>query len=191
MVHQKWRESFLKASHVTRTRYAHQVTAATLHILTTKAYEKRSIEKKTISDFKTWRKDKESQYPQFYFWSQTLKLQLLVMSFIRSIRSGDFNLYKTTISLLMPWFFAFNHTHHARWLSVHLCDMLQLQETNTQVFCHFNEGHFVAAKSKGAFSSLGINMLKSRIANVLKEMGVRLCFNSDQFFIQTRFNGLR
>ena len=149
-------ESFLNASHVTRTRYAHQVTAATLHILMTKTYEKHSIEKKTISDFKTWRKDKESQYPQFYFWSQTLKLQLLVMSFIRSIRSGDFNLYKTTISLLMPWFFAFNHTHHARWLSVHLCDMLQLQETNPEVFHHFNEGHFVVAKSKHPFSSLGI-----------------------------------
>ena len=58
-------ESFLNASHVTRTKYAHQVTAATLHILMTKAYEKHSIEKKTISDFKTWRKDKESWYPQF------------------------------------------------------------------------------------------------------------------------------
>ena len=117
-------ESFLNASHVTRARYAHQITAATLHILMTTAYEKHSIEKKTISDFKTWRKDKESQYPQFCFWSQTLKLQLLVMSCIRSIRSGDFNLYKTTVSLFMPWFFAFNHAHYARWLSVHLCDML-------------------------------------------------------------------
>ena len=86
-------ESFLNASHVTRTRYSHQVTAATLRILVTKTYGKHSIEKKTISDFKTWRKDKESQYPQFYFWSQTPKLQLLVMSFIRSICSGDFNLY--------------------------------------------------------------------------------------------------
>ena len=54
-------ESFLNTSHVTRTRYAHQVTAATLHILMTKAYEKHSVEKNTISDFKTWRKDKESQ----------------------------------------------------------------------------------------------------------------------------------
>ena len=150
-------ESFLNASHITRTRYTHQVTAATLHILMTKAYEKHSIEKKIISDFKTWRKDEESQYLQFYFWSQTLKLQLLVMSFIRSIRSGDFNLYKTTISLLMPWFFAFNHTHYARLLSVHLCDMLQLQETNPEVFRHFNEGHFVVAKSKCAFSSLDID----------------------------------
>ena len=69
--------------------------------------------------------------------------------------------------------------------------MLQLQETNPEDFRHFNEGHFVVAKSKRAFSSLGMTMLMSRITNVLKEMGVRLCFNSDQVFIQTRFNGLR
>ena len=44
-------ESFLNASHVMRTRYAHQVTVATLHILMIKAYEKHSLEKKTISNF--------------------------------------------------------------------------------------------------------------------------------------------
>ena len=56
-------ESFLNASHVMKTRYAHQLTPATLHILMTKAYEKHSTEKKTISNFKPWKKDKESQYP--------------------------------------------------------------------------------------------------------------------------------
>ena len=38
---------------------------------------------------------------------------------------------------------------------------------------------------------LASTILMSRITNKLKETGVRLCFNSDQFFIQTRFNGLR
>ena len=76
------------------------------------------------------------------------------MSLIRSIRSENFNLYETTISLLLPWFLALNHPHYARWLSVHVCDMLQLQETNPEVLNHFNEGHFVVAKSKHAFSSL-------------------------------------
>ena len=57
----------------------------------------------------------------------------------------------------MPWFFAFSHTHYARWLSVHLCAMLQLQETNLEVFRHFSEGHSVVTKFKCAFSSLGID----------------------------------
>ena len=35
--------------------------------------------------------------------------------------------------------------------------MLQLQETNPEIFCHFNEGHFVVVKSKRTFSSLGID----------------------------------
>ena len=33
-------ESFLKASHVTRTRHAHQVTVCALHILLRKAYDR-------------------------------------------------------------------------------------------------------------------------------------------------------
>ena len=47
-------ESFLSAGDVTRTRYAHQVTAATLHILMTKAYQKDLIEVENTPDFKTW-----------------------------------------------------------------------------------------------------------------------------------------
>ena len=57
----------------------------------------------------------------------------------------------------MLWLFAFNHTHYARWLSVHLCDMLQLQEIISEVFRHFDEGHFVLAKSKRTFSSFSID----------------------------------
>ena len=145
----------MEASHVTRTRYAHQVTAATLHILMTKAYEKQLIEGENNLDFNTWRKDRESKYPQFYYWSQTLRLQLLVMSFIRSIRSGESiqDNYRSSFAMA----FRFQPSHYFRWLSVHLCDMLQLQEINPDILNHFNEEHYVVTKSKRAFSSIGID----------------------------------
>ena len=123
----------------------------------TKAYEKQSIEDGNNLNFATWRRERESQFPQFYYWSQTLRFQLLVMSFVRSIQTGDFALYKTAIAQLLPWFFAFNHTHYARWLSVHLCDMEELEKTNSDVLNHFKQGHFVVTKSKRAFSSIGID----------------------------------
>ena len=43
-------ESFLKASHVTRTRHAHQVTVCALHILLRKAYD-RAVTKYLIEYF--------------------------------------------------------------------------------------------------------------------------------------------
>ena len=167
-------ESSLDACHFTRTRYAHQATAETLHILMKKAYEKQIIRDNNAVNFNEWRKDRESKYPQFYYWSQALRLQLLVMSFVRSIRSGNFNLYKETITLLLPCFFAFNHTHYARWLSVHLCDMLQLQETNPDVFHHFNMGYFVVSKTKRAFSSLEIDHAREQNNKCVKGDGGKI-----------------
>lgn len=150
-------QSFLHASHVSKTRYAHQVTAATLNILMRKAYQDYISSDENHEDFKIWKEKKEGEFPQFQYWSLILKLQCIVLMFVRSIRSGDFELYKRTINNLLPWFFAFDHVNYARWLSVHLCDMLQLQETNQDIFQHFNEGHFVVSKSKRAFSTIGID----------------------------------
>ena len=79
----------------------------------------------------------------------------------------------------MPWFFAFNHTHYARWLS---CDMLQLQETNPEVFCHFNEGHFVVAISKCAFSSLGIDHAHEQNNKCVKIDGGTFVFQFQSIF---------
>ena len=83
-----------------------------------------------------------------WFWSMTLDLQLKVLLFVRSIRSSDFKLYKQAIKNLLPWFFALDHIHYARWLSVHLCDMLKLNETSPDVSTYFERGMFVVSKTK-------------------------------------------
>ena len=56
----------------------------------------------------------------------------------------------------MPWFFALNHTHYARWVSVHLNDMLALEEADQEVAKEFERGSFVVGKTKHKFSSLAI-----------------------------------
>ena len=76
----------------------------------------------------------------------------------------------------MSRFSAFNYTHYARWSSVHLCDMLQLQETNPEVFCHFNEDHFVVAKSKHTSSSFGIDHAHEQNNKCVKEDGGTFVF---------------
>lgn len=117
----------------------------------------------------------EKKHPQFQYWSITLKFQLSVMIFVKSIRSADFQLYKTSINNLLPWFFALDHVHYARWLSVHLCDMIQLQHTNPAVLLRFNEGNFVICKSKRAFSSIGIDHAHEQNNKCVKGDGGMLC----------------
>ena len=82
------------ASHVSRTRHAHQVTAAALYTLLQNAYSSYVEEHNDLADnFDEWRHLKEDENPQFKFWSLTLEIQLSVLVFVRSLREGDFHLY--------------------------------------------------------------------------------------------------
>ena len=107
--------------------------------------------------FDDWEADCEQLHSQFKFWSLTLKLELLVLIFVRSIRMKNFKLYKESIKSLLPWFFALDYTNYSRWLSMHLVDMFQLEEINTDIATPFKNGMFVVNKIRRKFSSIGID----------------------------------
>ena len=122
------------------------------------AYDDYTIKnEKELNSFDDCRADCERLYPQFKFWSLTLKLELLVLSFVRSIRMGSFRSYKESIKSLLPWFFALDHTNYSRWLSVLLVDMFQLEEINTDIATAFKNDMFVENKTRRKFSSIGID----------------------------------
>ncbi len=153
-------ESFEDVSHVTKTRYAHHVTAAALHILQTQAYELYSNESNDdVLSMEEWIKQQESIHPQFKYWNTALQLELLAFIFVRSIREGKFLLYLQTIKEILPWFFALDHVHYARWLSVHLCDMSSLHVTHPTVYKEFLDGKFVGHKSRKSFSGLATDQI--------------------------------
>ena len=60
--------------------------------------------------------------------------------------------------------------------------MLQLQETNAEVFRHFNEGHLVVAKYKRAFSSLGIDHAHEQNNKCVKGDGGTFVFQFQSIF---------
>ena len=112
-------DAFLRASHVGRTKHAHQVTAAALHILQHKAYDtyksKVTAGNQESLDFEAWYNQQLLKCPQFQYWMITLNLELCVLMFTCSQRESNFTLYLDTLSELVGWFFA---THYARWLPV-------------------------------------------------------------------------
>ena len=52
---------------------------------------------------------------RLYFRYTTLQLELLVLTFIKSLRTGNFTLYVDNLTKLVPWFFILHHTNYARW----------------------------------------------------------------------------
>ena len=77
-------ESFLKASHVTRTHHAHQVTACALCILLKKAYGGyvANNSEESTDTFSTWCERQKAESPQFMYWHTSLKLKLLSFTFV-------------------------------------------------------------------------------------------------------------
>ena len=155
-------DSFHKASHVGRTRHAHQVNASSLAILLHQAYEQQYLVHQANDEGEPlleeeWQKQQCEASPLFKYWHQILQLELLILVFIRSIRTADFPLYIEAITQLLPWFFALDHIHYARWLSVHVRDMTTLPVKHPTVAAHFEGGHFVIHKTVKHYSAIAID----------------------------------
>lgn len=97
-------ESFLNASHVTRTRHAHQVSASSLYISLKKAYDAYVTSNTEVSaeNFSAWCARRRSESPQFLYWHMSLELELLVLSFVLSLLTGDFELYMDALAKVTP-----------------------------------------------------------------------------------------
>ena len=151
---------FLHASHVTRTRRAHQITASSLYILLKKAfleYQGRLEDENAQLSFEDWCSNKSVHHPQFKFWFLVLQIELAIMIFIRAVREGIFQLYIDALTNIVPWFFAVDHIHYARWIPVHLRDMISLEKVNPTVFDEFKKGNFVVRKTARRFSAIAID----------------------------------
>lgn len=167
-------DSFLRASHVTRTRHAHQVTASSLHILLKKAhthYLNSMPPEKRPETFGDWCFRKCQEIPQFHFWYTALQLQLLVLTYIRSLRTANFLLYIDCLTMLAPWFFSLDHTNYARWVPVHIRDMVNLSKAHSAITAEFNKGHFTVHKSRRVFSSMAIDQAHEQNNAAVKSDG--------------------
>ena len=161
-------DSFLKAAHVTRTRRAHQVTASSLYLLLQEAFSQGANEWQDLED---WCTERVQANPQFHFWWIILQLELTVLIYVRSIREGNFLLYIDALSKIVPWFFALGHTNYARWIPVHLRDMVTLATKHPSVYKQFLAGNFTVKKTTHAFSAMAIDQAHEQNNSLVKGDG--------------------
>ena len=129
-------DSFLRLSHVTRTRRVHQITSSSLYLLLQKAYLdycSSLTEGQNRLSLEEWCSKKSDLYPQFTFWLLILQIELAVMIFVRAVRETNFQLYVDALTKIVPWFFASDHTHYSRWISVHLRDRNWVKNSTTRM----------------------------------------------------------
>ena len=84
-------------------------------------------------------------------------MELKKKSLVRALREANFTLYCQALCAQIPFFFANNNINYARWLPVHVRDMLSLEHKHPCVFQEFQSGKFVVFKSSGTFSAIVID----------------------------------
>jgi len=122
----------------------------------------RTTNKKNFLDdagitFDAWYVQRKTESPQFLYWCTCLELEILVFTFVRALRTGDFDLYVESMTKLTPWFFSLNHTNYARWMPIQVRDMCSLEVSHPQVAYEFRNGKFVMSKSQMPFSLISID----------------------------------
>ena len=122
-------------------------------------------------DFKSWSSSKSSEIPQFKYWDLVLELELLSMQLVRSFREANFEHYVQCLGQIVPWMFAFDHTNYARWLPIHIKDMVQLKERVPSVYEEFNKGNFVVQKSTHVFSTMAMDQAHEQMNDLIKGDG--------------------
>ena len=101
------------------------------------------------------------------------KLQNDLPSAIKHTRvhEANFPMYVALLRKLFRWMFALDHFNYARWLSVHLYDLLSLSRHSPQLHQSFMNGHFVFKKTENSFSLIGLDQVHEQNNAVLKGMG--------------------
>ena len=151
-------ESFLHATHVTKTRNAFQITACALYKLLKSAFDNEQLYSGEMDlCFEDWCDVKCKEQPTFKYWFMILSVILAYLDFVFFICGGLFETYTTALSSILPFLFANDNTHYSRWGSVHLNDMLALSETHRSVYREFMKGNFVFHESNRQFSGLALD----------------------------------
>ena len=118
-----------------------------------------------------WCKQMAAEHPQFDYWFKVWQLELLFLQFLRAQRQQQFLPYLQSLGKLIPWMFAFDHYHYARWMTVHVHDLLALEANCPTTHAQFIKGNFVTQKTAHKFSALAHDQVHEQLNAMVKGDG--------------------
>ena len=139
----------VNANHIKQARYCLQVTLSALYLKLTEA---RSSDKTNLSPM-LWLKEEKNVRDMCFYWHLILKLEIEILLFVRSICDSNFMLYILSLQRMVKWMFALDHFHYARWISIHLFDLMTLHSNCPDIFDQLSKGNFSFKKTKSIFKN--------------------------------------
>lgn len=120
-----------------------------------------------ISTYSAFKKDTLSGAhgvtPKFYMTYINLVSYYEMLS--RSIRAGDFALFKYILPRINNLFFVLNQPNYARWLVRYHENLIKLEETHPQLYASMEKGHFGIQRTNKSFSRQPIDLTLEQTIN--------------------------
>ena len=148
--------ALVSVSDIKAARYCIQVSICALYIKLNEVYSK-SGSSLPIMDWLEKIRSPDSEMCSYL--NTIMKVQLTILTFVRSLRSGNFSLYKSSICSMLKFYFALNHVHYARWMTIHFFDLLCLEFTCPDIYEQFVCGNFSFLKTNRRFSRMAPDQL--------------------------------
>ena len=104
--------------------------------------------------------------PNFALWSSYIDMVEDLLLFTRATRTGNWPLHLSAVRSMLPWFFAYNRTNYARYLSAYYLEMCDLPQTHPAVYQQFLNGEFcVQRQQEHGFSEVECDITIEQTCN--------------------------
>ena len=115
-----------------------------------------------------WLEERSKISQMVYYCRLTLNFQIQVLIFVRSVRTGNFLLYRETLFYLLKWFFALDKYNYFRWVTVFWFELATLDQCCPDIFCNFMNGDFSFPTTNTLFSRIALDQLHKHSNKFIK-----------------------
>ena len=154
-------------NHIKRARYCLQVSLCSLY---RKLVNAAKNDGSHLDPF-DWLTEKAKTSDMSFYLKMVIELEMEFLAFVRSIREGNFPLYIQSLRSLSKWFFILDHYNYARWITVHLFDLISLHITFPGVYQEMMKGSFSFCKTKRPFSRMALDQVHEQNNKIIKGQG--------------------
>ena len=128
------------------------------------------LDSKSAESILVWLNNKSKNNEMCFYWKLILELMVDVLVFIRSLREGRYPLYVASLRKIIRWYFSLDNYNYARWISVHIYDLLALPQYSPQLHRLFMDGYFTFQKTDREFSLMGLDQVHKQNNTVMKRI---------------------
>lgn len=78
----------------------------------------------------TFAETEAEKKPTFSLWLSYIQMVQILLMFLRGTRENDWNLHLSAVRSMLPWYFAADRVHYARYGTIYWLEMLCLEATH-------------------------------------------------------------